>query len=92
MKKGDLVISKKGRDRDKVLVITETDEMFVWLCDGTLRKQDKPKKKKKKHVKETGCSDSRLCEKMAKGMKLTNADFRKAILDYMSANGQDIKS
>lgn len=81
MKQGDFVISQKGRDRGRVFVVTGTEENFVYLCDGSLRKQDKPKKKKLKHVKELGYSDSSLCEKMAEG-KGNNADFRKAILNY----------
>ena len=65
MKIGDFVISQKGRDQGKTFVVVRMNENFVWLCDGNLRKQDKPKMKKQKHVKETGYFDSLLCEKMA---------------------------
>ena len=81
MKNGDFVISKCGRDQGKVFVITSVEEEYLYLCDGSLRKHDKPKKKKIKHVKELGYSDALLCEKMAEG-KASNADFRKAILNY----------
>lgn len=81
MKMGDFVISKCGRDQGKVFVITKAEDEFLYLCDGSLRKQDKPKKKKWKHVKELGYADPSLCEKMAEG-KAGNADFRKAILNY----------
>ncbi len=83
MKLGDFVVSQKGRDQGKVFVVVRIDEPYVWLCDGNLRKQDKPKMKKEKHVKETGFSDSLLCEKMAEG-KCANADFRKAILRFLN--------
>ena len=81
MKKGDFVVSQKGRDQGRIFVVTETEDNFVYLCDGSLRKQDKQKKKKIKHVKELGFSDPVLCEKMAEE-KANNADFRKAILNY----------
>lgn len=89
MKIGDFVISKCGRDQGKVFVITALDDTFVWLCDGSLRKQDKPKKKKIKHVKDLEYSDSLLCEKMAEGNKVGNADFRKAILNYETMQSQE---
>ena len=87
MKQGDFVISQKGRDQGRVFVVTEAEENFVYLCDGSLRKQDKPKKKKVKHVKTLGYSDPLLCEKMAEG-KGNNADFRKAILNYNASVSQ----
>ena len=49
--KGQVVRSKKGRDEGKVFVITEIiDKDFLYLVDGKLRKLDRPKKKKVKHL------------------------------------------
>ncbi|MBS6610248.1 MULTISPECIES: KOW domain-containing RNA-binding protein [Peptoniphilus] len=49
--RGQVVRSKKGRDEGKVFVITEIiDENFLYLVDGKLRKLDRPKKKKVKHL------------------------------------------
>ena len=49
--KGQVVRSKKGRDEGKVFVITEIiDKDFLYLVDGKLRKLDRTKKKKVKHL------------------------------------------
>lgn len=49
--KGQVVRSKKGRDEGKVFLITEIiDKDFLYLVDGKLRKLDRPKKKKVKHL------------------------------------------
>ncbi|MCI5642766.1 MAG: KOW domain-containing RNA-binding protein [Peptoniphilus sp.] len=49
--RGQVVRSKKGRDEGKVFVITEIiDDDFLLLVDGKLRKLDRPKKKKVKHL------------------------------------------
>ncbi|MBU5668903.1 KOW domain-containing RNA-binding protein [Peptoniphilus sp. MSJ-1] len=49
--KGQIVRSKKGRDEGKVFVISEViDKDYLFLVDGKLRKLDRPKKKKVKHL------------------------------------------
>lgn len=51
LKVGQIVRSKKGRDVGRVFVITEIiDDDYLHLVDGKLRKLDRPKKKKVKHV------------------------------------------
>ena len=47
---GMLAKSKAGHDKDKIYVIIDTDETYVYLSDGVLKKIENPKKKKKKHV------------------------------------------
>ena len=49
--KGQVVRSKKGRDEGKVFVIIDIiDKDYLYLVDGKLRKLDRPKKKKVKHL------------------------------------------
>ena len=49
--KGRVVRSKKGRDEGKVYIIMEIiDDDLLLLVDGKLRKLDRPKKKKVKHL------------------------------------------
>ena len=49
--KGQVVRSKKGRDEGKVYIIMDIigDDLLL-LVDGKLRKLDRPKKKKVKHL------------------------------------------
>ena len=50
--KGRFAVSLQGRDKGRVFMITETpEENFVMLCDGELRRLEKPKRKKLKHIK-----------------------------------------
>lgn len=49
-KTGMLARSKAGHDFEKVYVIVDADQTYVYLTDGDLKPLDKPKKKKKKHV------------------------------------------
>ena len=49
--KGQVVRSKKGRDEGKVYIIFDIiDDDLLLLVDGKLRKLDRPKKKKVKHL------------------------------------------
>ena len=49
--KGQVVRSKKGRDEGKVYIIMDiVDDDLLLLVDGKLRKLDRPKKKKVKHL------------------------------------------
>ena len=49
---GKLALSLRGRDSGRLFIIvgTENDE-YVLLCDGMLRKLEKPKRKKLKHLR-----------------------------------------
>lgn len=50
-KKGQIVKSKAGRDAGRHFVIFEVlDEDYVQIVDGDLRKVEKPKKKKRRHL------------------------------------------
>ena len=49
---GDVVVSRAGRDQGKYYaVIARESEDFVLLADGDLRKLDRLKRKRVKHVK-----------------------------------------
>ncbi len=48
---GQVVKSKSGRDKGRVFLVYEIlNEDYVLIVDGDLRKVDKPKKKKIKHL------------------------------------------
>lgn len=47
---GMLAKSKAGHDKDRVYIIIEVDEAYVYLADGVIRTIDSPKRKKRKHV------------------------------------------
>ncbi len=70
---GDVVISKAGRDEGKYYaVIAKESEDFVLLADGDLRKLDRLKRKRIKHLKPAYRS-------IPLGEIGTNAGIRKAL-------------
>ena len=49
--KSSLIVSKAGRDKGQLFYVIDTDEQYVYLADGKSRKLEKPKRKKRKHVR-----------------------------------------
>lgn len=80
---GELIYSKAGRDTSRKFIVTNIiDEEYVLISDGDLRKIEKPKKKKIKHIKTCGIIIDSLNKKLKSKEKLTNAEIRKAIQQY----------
>lgn len=79
---GDIVYSLAGRDKDKVFIVLEVlDEHFALLADGDLRRVQKPKKKKIKHLKKTIITAELIKRKLAQGIKVTNTDLRRILAE-----------
>lgn len=83
---GQLVKSKAGRDKGRLFVIIEIEEEYVYLVDGSLRKLEKPKKKKIKHIQPTHLIVESLKEKILNDQKILNAEIRKIIELNQSEN------
>jgi large subunit ribosomal protein L14e len=82
---GQIVISRAGRDAGrKFVVVRVIDDLYVEICDGDLRKVEKPKKKKIKHLNITDDMAEGLAEKLKSGDRITNAEIRKALVDFVS--------
>ena len=47
---GMLAISLSGHDKNKIYIIIEEDDEYVYLSEGNLRTKINPKKKKRKHI------------------------------------------
>ena len=77
---GQVVVSKAGRDTGrKFIVVNIIDDKYVEISDGSLRKLEKPKKKKLKHLIVTNEMVEPLAEKLRNNMKITNAEIRRAL-------------
>lgn len=73
---GSVVRSRAGRDSGRdFLVVGILDQEYVLLCDGDLRKAEKPKKKKTKHLSATGRRIPQA-EEAAREGSLSNAQIR----------------
>ena len=77
---GQIVVSRAGRDTGKKFVVVRVlDLLFVEISDGDLRRMEKPKKKKIKHLEITCEKVESLEEKLKSNSKITNAEIRKAL-------------
>lgn len=77
---GRVINSIAGRDKGRLFIIIDVicDE-FLLLTDGDLRKIEKPKKKKIKHVEFTDICFEEIRTKLEKHDKITNAELRRAL-------------
>ena len=82
---GDLVVSRAGRDKGRPFVVLRTEGEFVYLVDGALRRLEKPKKKKRMHVKPYPRKGSCRME-LPEGRPLCDADIRKHIAALTAAD------
>jgi len=87
---GQVVVSRAGRDSGrKFVVVRVIDELYVELADGDLRKIDKPKKKKVKHLYITEEVIDSLGEKLRNNVRITNPEIRKALAGIDTLKNKD---
>ncbi len=81
---GQFVKSKAGRDKGNVLIVFGiVDEQYVLVVDGDLRKLEKPKKKKVKHLSKIGDVDMEIKNVMTADEPFNNAWLRKKVADRL---------
>ena len=51
--KGQVVLAKAGREKGRLLVVTDANETRVFVCDGKERPLEKPKAKNPRHLQKT---------------------------------------
>ncbi len=74
---GSIVQSKAGRDQGRLfLVVEEVDDDFVMIANGDLRKMDRLKKKRRKHLKPTGSVVQALIDRISNGEKVEDHELR----------------
>jgi len=87
---GQFVKSKAGRDKDKIFIIIDiVDDLYVLIADGDLRKVEKPKKKKIKHLSKFNLVSDEIVKRKIEGKKITNLVLRKEIEKLGQSNSQE---
>ena len=77
---GQVVQSTQGRDAGRDFVVVGIiDQSYVLIADGALRRIDRPKKKKVKHLIPKQELFSRLKEKLTCGQRVYDSEIRKAL-------------
>ncbi len=51
IEKGSVVLSLRGNEKGKVMLVVGTDEKNVFVCDGKKRKVGFPKRKNPRHLR-----------------------------------------
>ena len=75
---GRVVYSKSGRDKDRLfLIVGVLNEQYVLISDGSLRKIEKPKKKKIKHLILTDKMSRDIGELIDSKEKVSNLKIKK---------------
>ncbi len=74
---GSIVRSKAGRDEGRLfIVVQEVDADFVMIANGDLRKLDRLKKKRRKHLKPTGTVVEELRARLERGEPVEDHEVR----------------
>lgn len=77
---GQVVQSTQGRDAGRDFVVVGIiDQSYVLIADGVLRRIDRPKKKKVKHLIPKQELFSSLKEKLTCGQRVYDSELRKAL-------------
>jgi ribosomal protein L14E/L6E/L27E len=77
---GHYVRSKAGRDKDRLFIVMKiVDEKYVLIADGDLRRIEKPKKKKIRHLALLSSVSTSLKDKLSGDGKINNAYVRREI-------------
>lgn len=81
---GNVVISKKGRDKGRIFVVLyHLDADFVMICDGQTHLLAKPKKKRIKHLLATANFLPELVQLFKQGL-LKDSDIRSRLASVVS--------
>lgn len=81
---GQIIKSKAGRDKNKLFIIIDIKDEYLYVVDGNLRRIENPKKKKKKHIQPMHIVIDSIEDKIINDKKLTNADIRKELIIYQN--------
>ena len=76
---GQIVCSKRGRDKGYFLVVVEETENYVSVCDGKERPLDRPKKKNVKHLSFTSTVLQAQCFRTNKQLRKSLAIYRDSV-------------
>lgn len=79
---GRIVRSKAGRDKGELMIILSNNEDYAYVANGNLRRVDRPKKKKLKHLQLTGFVSEQIASRLEAGDAVENHQVRKALAEY----------
>ena len=92
--KGDIVLSLAGRDKGKLFFVLDVEGEYASLADGKIRRTERPKRKKLKHLKPVASPQCHAAEKLRKGTGVLDSELRRELAVFGQAyfTGEDEKS
>lgn len=78
-KTGSLVRSEAGHDKGNLFIIFKECGEYVYLVDGSIRKLEHPKCKKKKHVQVIHKEEETLSKKLINGEHVNDEEIKRFI-------------
>ena len=79
---GSIVRSIAGRDKGDLFIVISREGDYAYLANGELRKVDRPKKKKLKHLQRSNTVSEFIQNKLQTTGKVTNSEVRKALSEF----------
>lgn len=81
-----LARSKAGHDKNHVYLVWSEDGIYVYLVNGTTRKMERPKKKKKMHVQVIKKLPKEVADYLRPGNEWTDESIAKMLELYHRRN------
>lgn len=75
----DIVVSLSGRDAGRAMLVIREEDGYLFLADGKCRRAERPKRKKRKHVRYESACDERTRRRLEETGRLTNSEIRRAL-------------
>lgn len=85
---GHIVVSLAGRDKERPFYVLKTEDNFVYLADGKLRKLEACKRKNRRHVRVVSDETTVVSEKLRSGKEVLNSEMRKALSVFLKTRSQ----
>ena len=79
MERAQIVRSLAGHDKGGLLCVMDTEGEFLFVADGKIRKVERPKRKRAKHVEAVRTPDHPTIEKFRAGHPVGNQELRRAL-------------
>lgn len=89
LRRGEVVRSLAGHDKDTLFCVTDTEGDFLLLANGKERKINSPKRKRSKHVQRAGASDHPVFLRLSAGEPVGDNELRKALAAFRDDRNQE---
>ncbi len=91
LRKGDVVRSLAGHDKDTLYCVVNTEGDFLLLANGKERKLNSPKRKRMKHAQRAGLSDHPVFLRVSAGEPVGDCELRKALAAFRHERNLQVK-